>query len=114
MIRSSTQRPVRRHTSASNATLFSTDFSSNERQRSLSLLAASPSWLWKHHSYLFRTTPNRFMSVTQPLYQRTRAVLACGWKQYLLDVHRISSVIHQQGLIAGILYTCKMLHRSDL
>jgi hypothetical protein len=113
MIRS-TQRPVRSTTLISNATLFSTDFSSNERQRSLSLLAASPSWSWKHHTFLFRAVPNRCITVTQTMYQRTRTALACGWKHYLLEAHRISSVIHQQGFIAGVLYACKLVRRSDL
>lgn len=113
MIRS-TQRPVRSNTLISNTTLFSTDFSNNERQRSLLLLAASPSWSWKHHTFLFRTVPNRFVAVAQTMFRRTRAALTCGWKQYLLDMHRVSSVIHQQGLIAGTLYACKMDHRSDL
>lgn len=113
MIRS-TQRPVRSNTLISNATLFSTDFSSNERQRSLLLLAASPTWSWKHHTFLFRTVPNRLIAVTQTIYQRTSTAFACGWKHYLLEAHRISSVIHQQGFIAGVHYACKMMHRSDL
>ncbi|MDO8653169.1 MAG: hypothetical protein Q7R66_13370 [Undibacterium sp.] len=113
MIRS-TQRTVRSNTLIANATLFSTDFSSIERQRSLSLLAASPSWSWKHHTFLFRTVPNRFNAVTQTVYQRTHSALACGWKHYLLEAHRISSVIHQQGFIAGALNACTLAHRSDL
>jgi hypothetical protein len=113
MIRS-TQRPVRSNTLISNATLFSTDFSSNERQRSLSLLAASPSWSWKYHTFLFRAVPNRLIAVTQTMYQHTSTALACGWKHYLLEAHHISSVIHQQGFIAGVLYASKIVHRSDL
>jgi hypothetical protein len=48
------------------------------------------------------------------MYQRTSTALACGWNYCLLEAHRISSVIHQQGFLAGALYVCKLAHRSDL